>query len=141
MHDRDNDGDMDMTGIDELDDLLILFTNDNAVGVEDENISLEKFSLSQNYPNPFNPSTKIKFTIPTSPKSPPYQGGEAMQEWLVTLKIYDVLGNEVVFLVNEEKPAGEYEVEFSAENLSSGIYYYGILADDFADIKKMLLLK
>jgi hypothetical protein len=152
LHDRDNDGDMDMTGIDELDDLLILFTNDNAVSIDDENISLEKFSLSQNYPNPFNPSTKIKFTIPTSPQSPPYQGGEAMQEWLVTLKIYDVLGNEIATLVNENLFAGEYAVDFSAIGgsasggdaftLTSGIYFYQLRAgESFVQTKKMILLR
>ena len=109
LHDRDNDGDMDMTGIDELDDLLILFTNDNAVSVDDENISPEKFSLSQNYPNPFNPSTKIKFTISQSPLlggggSLPASGGGR----LVTLKIYDILGTEIVTLVNEILSPGEY---------------------------------
>ncbi len=73
-----------------------------------------EFSLSQNYPNPFNPSTKIRFTISTSPLNPsPYQG-EGNRERLVTLKVYDVLGNEIATLVNEDKPAGEYEVKFSA---------------------------
>jgi hypothetical protein len=143
---------MDMTGIDELDDLLILFTNDNAVSIDDENISPGMFSLSQNYPNPFNPSTKIKFTIPTSPQSPPYQGGEAMQEWLVTLKIYDVLGNEIATLVNENLFAGEYAVDFSAIGgsasggdaftLTSGIYFYQLRAgESFIQTKKMILLR
>ncbi|RKY90137.1 MAG: hypothetical protein DRQ13_13010, partial [Ignavibacteriae bacterium] len=81
-----------------------------------------KFTLSQNYPNPFNPTTKIKFTIPTSPLNPsPYQG-EGQRERLITLKIYDVLGNEVTTLVNKEKPAESYEVEFDGAILTSGIY-------------------
>ena len=147
LHDRDNDGDMDMTGIDELDDLLILFTNDKAVSVDDEKISPEMFSLSQNYPNPFNPSTKIKFTIPSSPLNPyPYQG-EGQRERLITLKVYDVLGNEIAILVNDELPPGEYEVDFNTgahhpSALTSGIYFYQLRAgESFVQSKKMILLK
>ncbi len=147
LHDRDNDGDMDMTGIDELDDLLILFTNDNAVSIDDENISPEKFSLSQNYPNPFNPTTKIKFTVSQSP----LLGGDG-RGGLVTLKIYDVLGNEIATLVNQELLPGEYEVDFSAIGgsasggdaftLTSGIYFYQLRAgESFVQTKQMILLK
>ena len=142
LHDRDNDGDMDMTGIDELDDLLILFTNDKAVNVNDENISPAMFSLSQNYPNPFNPSTKIKFTIPQSP----LPGADGMGG-LVTLKVYDVLGNEIATLVNQELPSGEYEVDFDAGAthpiaLTSGIYFYQLRAgESFIQTKKMILLR
>ena len=85
------------------------------------------FVLSQNYPNPFNPTTKIKFVIPNSS--------------FVNLKVYDVLGREVTTLVNEEKPAGEYEVEFSGKNLSSGVYYYQLKADNYVETKKMLFIK
>lgn len=85
------------------------------------------FTLYQNYPNPFNPSTIIKYQIP--------QGG------LVTLKIYDILGNEIKTLVKEYKGVGRYEVKFNASNLSSGIYIYRISANDFISSKKMLLLK
>ena len=142
LHDRDNDGDMDMTGIDEVDDLLILFTNDNAVSVDDENISPKIFSLSQNFPNPFNPSTKIKFTVSQSP----LLGGDG-RGGLVTLKIYDVLGNEIATLVNENLSPGEYEVDFDAGAthpiaLTSGIYFYQLHAgDSFVQTKKMILLK
>jgi hypothetical protein len=111
-----------------------------------------EFSLSQNYPNPFNPNTKIKFTIPAVTLS-------GVEGSLVTLKVYDVLGNEIATLVNEEKPAGEYEVEFSAiggsttggdaYNLTSGVYFYQLKAIDpesrsgqgFIQTKKMILLK
>jgi carboxypeptidase T len=93
------------------------------------------FSLEQNYPNPFNPSTKIKYTIPSVIAS------GAKQSQIVTLKVYDVLGNEVSTLVNEEKPAGSYEVEFNASNLSSGIYLYKLQAGSFVETKKMILLK
>ncbi|MEP0862519.1 MAG: T9SS type A sorting domain-containing protein [Ignavibacterium sp.] len=89
------------------------------------------FELSQNYPNPFNPSTKIRFSIPNV-------GFELAQ---TVLKVYDVLGNEVATLVNEEKPAGIYEVEFNASKLSSGIYFYKLSAGAFTDIKKMTLIK
>jgi ligand-binding sensor domain-containing protein len=94
---------------------------------EETNLQPEEFSLSQNYPNPFNPSTTINFSVPSSE--------------FVALKIYDVLGNEVVTLVNEEKPAGSYEVNFSAEGLTSGIYFYKLLAGTFIETKKMILIK
>ena len=90
------------------------------------------FYLTQNYPNPFNPVTKIKFEIP----------GQARNDnTLVTLKIYDLLGREIATLINEEKPAGKYEVEFNATNLPSGIYFYRIQAGDFIKTRKMVLLR
>ncbi len=96
-----------------------------------------KFELSQNYPNPFNPSTKIKFSIPSV-------GTQRVVS--VQLKVYDVLGNEVATLVNEEKPAGEYEVEFfvgrdSRPDIASGIYFYQLKTGSFVETKKMILLK
>ena len=92
----------------------------------------EKFSLEQNYPNPFNPATTIGFSIPTS--------------GFVTLKVYDVLGNEVTTLVNEEKPAGSYEVEFESHSgeslkLTSGVYFYKLQTGNFVETKKMILMK
>ncbi len=94
----------------------------------DSDISIfEKFTLSQNYPNPFNPSTKINFVIPKSS--------------FVNLKVYDILGREVVTLVNEEKQPGVYEVEFDASNLSTGVYFYSLNAGDFKSTKKLLLAK
>ncbi len=98
------------------------------------------YSLSQNYPNPFNPSTKIKFTI---------QQDERRGTQDVSLKVYDVLGNEIATLVNEEKTAGSYEIEFSTGlihqsaggGLPSGIYFYQLKAGNFIQTKKMLLLK
>ncbi len=100
-----------------------------------------RFELSQNYPNPFNPTTKIRYSVP--PQSPPLQGGEAKQGWLVTLKVYDVLGNEVATLVNEEKSAGTYEAEFSTGSVgnASGIYFYKLQAGSFSQTKKMILMK
>jgi hypothetical protein len=95
--------------------------------VEAEITTPFEFELSQNYPNPFNPSTKISWQSPVS-------------SWQ-TLKIYDLLGNEVATLVDEYKTAGKYDVEFSANGLPSGIYFYQLNADDFIQTKKMLVLK
>ncbi|MFZ2322556.1 MAG: discoidin domain-containing protein [Ignavibacteriaceae bacterium] len=100
-----------------------------------------KFELSQNYPNPFNPSTKIQYTIPTSPLNPSPSQGEGQGERFVTLKVYDILGNEVATLVNEDKTAGSYEVEFKADNLASGVYIYRIQSAAYTDTKKMILLR
>ncbi|MCW8803092.1 MAG: T9SS type A sorting domain-containing protein [Ignavibacteriaceae bacterium] len=100
--------------------------------VENENQSPHSFQLFQNYPNSFNPSTKIKFTIPSYVKS---------EMSNVTLKVYDVLGNEVVILVNEEKTAGEYEVEFDGTGLPSGIYFYQLEAGEYSETMKMVLMK
>lgn len=94
----------------------------------------EVFSLEQNYPNPFNPSTKIKYSIP----SVEMHRDASLQ---VTLKVFDILGNEVTTLVNEQKPAGTYEITWYAEELPSGVYFYQLKARDFMSVKKMLLLK
>lgn len=85
------------------------------------------FSLQQNYPNPFNPSTKIKYSIPQSSN--------------VVLNIYDVLGKELVTMVNAEQPAGNYEVDFDAPNLPSGTYFYQIKAGSLIKTKKMILMR
>jgi hypothetical protein len=120
----------------------IVYGDTTVISVDDEELSVvSSFTLEQNYPNPFNPTTKIKFTIPTSPLNPsPYQG-EGQRERLVTLKVYDVLGTEIAILVNEQKPAGTYEVEFDATGLPSGIYFYRLTAGSYSATKKMLLLK
>ena len=86
-----------------------------------------KFSLSQNYPNPFNPNTTIRYQLP--------------QNSFVTVKVFDVLGKEVEILVNEEKDAGNYEVNFDASKLASGIYLYKMQTENFTEIRKLLLLK
>jgi hypothetical protein len=112
-----------------------------SVKDETENVFPKDFILYQNYPNPFNPTTKIKFEIPTSPLNPsPYQG-EENRERLVTLKVYDILGNEVATLVNEYKLARSYEVEFNGSKLASGIFYYQLRVGKFIQTKKMILLK
>jgi hypothetical protein len=117
-----------------------IYRNTSILDVENQSDHGDKpnyFSLLQNYPNPFNPSTKIKFTIPLSDN--PLLGGA--RGGLVTLKVYDILGNEIATLVNEEKPEGEYEVEFNATELPSGIYFYKLQAGSFSETKKMILLK
>ena len=95
-------------------------------GIEDEKQFID-FNLSQNYPNPFNPSTTIKYSIPNAGN--------------ISLKVYDVLGKEIATLVNEEKSSGNYEVEFNASNLTSGIYFYQLKAGNFIETKKMILLR
>ncbi len=109
--------------------------------VKDETEPVNNFSLSQNYPNPFNPSTKIKYHIPLGDS--PLLGGA--RGGFVTLKIYDVLGNEVATLVNEYKPAGSYEVEFNPASgiryPASGIYFYRLIAGSFTQTRKMILEK
>jgi hypothetical protein len=103
--------------------------------VSAEIISPSKFSLEQNYPNPFNPDTKIKYTIPN------VIANEVKQSQLVTLKVFDVLGNEVKTLVNEEKTAGTYEVTLNAAVLPSGVYFYKLQTRNFVETKKMILIK
>jgi len=95
--------------------------------IKSENKLPDKFYLSQNYPNPFNPITKLSWQSPV--------GG-----WQ-TLKVYDVLGNEVATLVDEFRPAGNYEVDFNANKLSSGVYLYKLQAGSFVETKKMILMK
>ena len=85
------------------------------------------FVLHQNYPNPFNPSTKIKYSI--------------INKAIVIIKVYDILGNEIKTLVNEEKTIGNYEIEFDGSNLASGIYLYRMQAGNFSDTKKLILIK
>jgi M6 family metalloprotease-like protein len=106
------------------------------------------FILYQNYPNPFNSGTKIRFTIPTLPSSSPLSKGrnESLSRTsfgmgFVSLKVYDILGNEVLTLVDEYKQAGVYEFEFNASTLPSGIYFYRLQSGDFSETKKMTLLK
>ena len=103
------------------------FSYSNEVEV-DVNVPI-KFSLEQNYPNPFNPSTSIQYAISS--------------KQFVTLKVFDLLGREVATLVNEEKTAGSYEIEFGVKSLelSSGIYFYKLQAGSFVETKKMILLK
>jgi photosystem II stability/assembly factor-like uncharacterized protein len=95
--------------------------------VEYEEKLSTSYELSQNYPNPFNPSTKIKYAVPFASN--------------ITLKVYDLLGNEIATLVNEEKTAGVYDVEFKGEGISSGIYFYKLTTGNYSETKKLVLLK
>ena len=106
------------------------------VGVKDKpqtELPLE-YSLSQNYPNPYNPSTTIKYSIPL-------RNTRFASPMNVTLKIYDILGREVETLVNQNIKAGNHEVKFDANSLSSGVYYYQLNSGSFVETKKMILLK
>jgi hypothetical protein len=94
---------------------------------DSDNIIPGEYSLEQNYPNPFNPVTMINFSIPN--------------EDLVTLKIYNTIGEEIETLINEMKQAGNYNVSFNASSLPSGIYFYRLQAGDFLETKKMILLR
>lgn len=103
---------------------------DFTVGIEDENRDRtipKDYTLMQNYPNPFNPSTKIRFSLP--------------QSSFTRLAVYDILGKELVTLVNGELSAGQHEVEFNAAHLASGIYFYRITSGRFTACKKLMLLK
>jgi len=132
------DIDMGITNWDQSKGNYLFLNTSDPVFVNTEENLLEGFLLYQNYPNPFNPSTNIGFRI--------YDGG------FVSLKVFDILGNEVATLVDEYKPAGSYEVEFSAssgirnlpagrQGLVSGIYFYQLRTGSFVQTKKMVLLK
>lgn len=115
-------------------DLIYAGTYDNGIWkydpttttVDDGTLPVQ-FNLSQNYPNPFNPNTTIRYQTP--------------QDGIVTLKVYDILGSEVAILVNEQKTAGSYEVNFDASRLASGVYIYKLQAGVHITSKKMLLVK
>jgi len=92
---------------------------------EEKNNIIKNYSLFQNYPNTFNPTTTIKYTLPLD----------------VKLIVYDVLGKEIATLVNEKKPAGNYEVTFDGSNLTSGTYFYSLISGNFKQTKKLFLLK
>jgi hypothetical protein len=107
---------------------VYLYT-DFTTGVFDskEPISINEYHLYQNYPNPFNPSTKIQFQI--------------KEASFASLKVYDAIGNEIVALFSEDLPEGKYEVEFDANELTSGVYFYQLKTGSFVQTKKMLLIK
>ncbi|MCU0342457.1 MAG: family 10 glycosylhydrolase [Ignavibacterium sp.] len=117
-----------ISGIIYFDDLRAVKKVNAATDANDEyHLIPKQYLLSQNYPNPFNPSTRISWQSPVGSHQ--------------TLKVYDVLGNEVAALVDEYKPAGSYEIEFNGSNLASGIYLYKLQAGSFVETKKMILLK
>ena len=104
-----------------------IITDSSTVIVDDEISLLLTYSLFQNYPNPFNPSTTISYQLP--------------EETFVTVKVFDILGNEITILVQEDKPTGVHEVTFDGSDLSSGIYLYQIDAGSFHLSRKMMLVK
>ncbi len=104
-----------------------VYSTQTTTDVSEQTKQPESFSLSQNYPNPFNPTTTINYSI--------YKSS------LVTLKVYNMLGQGVATLVNQEQTPGNYTVNFNASRLASGVYMYKIQAGDFSAIKKMILLK
>ena len=111
-----------------MDESDAVFTITPLVGVKDESGNVPHvYALSQNYPDPFNPSTRIKYQLP--------------QSGFVTLKVYDILGNEVATLINSQQAAGRYEVNFDASRLTSGIYIYQITVNNYVSSKKMMMLK
>jgi hypothetical protein len=95
--------------------------------IENDPEILNSFYLSQNFPNPFNPITTIRYQLSVAGN--------------VTLRLYDVLGNEIATLVNEEKSVGVYEIIFYAGNLPSGAYFYQLRTEGFVETKKMILMK
>ena len=107
---------------------VILHYHETVTNSNDKNVQTpDKFILSQNYPNPFNPSTTIQYSIPES--------------GIVSLKIFNTLGEEVAELVNEYQHPGIHKVRFNSENLSSGIYFYRLNVNNYSSVKKMILLK
>jgi ligand-binding sensor domain-containing protein len=112
-------------------DGLALFNEDGVVDINDNlnnNVAFpNKITLSQNYPNPFNPSTTIKYDLPKSSD--------------VKIEVYNIAGQKIQTLLNKKIAAGSHEIEFNAENRSSGVYFYRIEAGEFQDVKKMILLK
>jgi hypothetical protein len=102
-------------------------TPGSILGTDNEKGKVYTFTLQQNYPNPFNPATKIAYSIP--------RAGH------VSMKVFDILGREVLTLVNTEMKAGEYSVDFNASNFASGVYFYKLQAGDKSIVKKMMLLK
>jgi hypothetical protein len=110
----------------DIDSMDVHFKN-NPTSTEFDKDNVFTFKLDQNYPNPSNPTTTISYEIP--------------ERSIVTIKIYGVLGNEITTLVNEEKAAGYYDIDFDASELSSGIYFYSLQAGDYIETKKMVLMK
>ncbi|MGB5895162.1 MAG: sugar-binding protein, partial [Ignavibacteriaceae bacterium] len=106
---------------------LYTWIGDQWVGVEDEDNVVLSYELAQNYPNPFNPVTQIQYSLEQSSN--------------VTLRVFDVLGREVVTLINENQNAGRHVVNFDASNFASGIYFYRLEAGSFIQVKKMILMK
>jgi hypothetical protein len=106
----------------------VLLYEESPINVDEDNsIQVNEYQLDQNYPNPFNPSTRISWQSPVGSHQ--------------TLKVFDVLGNEIATLVDEYKPAGRYELEFNAAILPSGVYFYRLQSGSYVETRKMIYLK
>jgi hypothetical protein len=99
----------------------------------------DRYKLEQNYPNPFNPTTTINFSLPS--QSPSNAEGRDGVWYTTTLRVYDLLGREVAVLVNEQRPAGKYEIQFNASGLASGTYLYRLTAGSYVESKRMILIR
>ena len=108
-------------------DPALVIKHDVVTAVTPSPSSPQRFVLYQNYPNPFNPSTTIRYELP--------------KESIVSLKIYNLLGQEVATLVNESKQPGRYQVQWNAQGLSSGVYFYRLQAGEYVETRKLMLLK
>lgn len=117
------------------DDFYVVKLKELATGIDDNEVEPHVFTLNQNYPNPFNPTTIINYTVPNVVDA---FNASATK---ISLKVYDVLGNEIITLVNEQKPPGNYSIEFDANNLTSGIYFYKLSVGEFSETKKMVLIR
>ena len=119
------------SGFDTRNGRVDIFGGDTSLhimtSVNNNNGNPSTTNLKQNYPNPFNPTTKIKYNLP--------------ENNFVSLKVYDVLGREVATLVNSEQEAGYKSIQFDASKLSSGMYFYKLVAGSFVDVKKMVVVK
>jgi hypothetical protein len=128
VHDRDNDGDLDLAGIDEVDDLLFVYDNRPGIGISIiSNEVPNEYKLHQNYPNPFNPETNIIFEIPA--------------QSFVKLSVYDVSGKEVAVLSSQLLKPGKYEAKWNSINFPSGVYFYKLVSGNYTLSKKMVLVK
>lgn len=121
---------------------MIIDENGDSVTNLDEVIEMppREFVLYQNYPNPFNPTTKIKYAVSNATALLSTSNSKQERQF-VSLKIYDILGNQVATLVNEEKESGVFEVEFDASKLSSGVYFYRLQTGNFIQTMKMILMR
>ena len=108
-------------------DVWVIKLTHNPVSVDNTTEIVYQYELNQNFPNPFNPATKIRYTLPQTSN--------------VVIKVFDILGNEIETLVNEEKQTGTYEITWYAEGLPSGVYFYRLQSGDFVETKKMILIK